>query len=563
MADTLKTDVDPLDVQNFDSASFLARRAELGTRWRWDNDNRYEAILHLMHINNLQSASQLKVIHFTKGRFDRAYSQKINIEFDNLVSVMVVKTLAHHGITLDPARFKQTVKERKDMLASVPVYTPPDENGELLRNRCDVEAMLPEAPGIVADLVTSLGSTDCDYASLGLLAPGVTVQSDVFNGDHTGVVYVAVVVSSGCVIYVGSTTHLYERVKTHKIRGNNGDNKDLYKYLADNNLVIGEGVAIVPIWTGPVGFETLVEAACYDALKAIHDDGGGEPRVTLQNGCRPLKLGIDINTRSYIYEISQGDKRLYIGSTNNFNQRKARHNHNCYTDKVGNKLYSHIRSINDTVWPEGLVKVTPIELVPIYVRYAREKQLIVEHDLINNGLNSANLHCTPQEKKEHVITYNADHKEERSAYNKQYRISHREEIDARQKVNRKIYYESHKEDIKAHRQEHREEIATKMKKWRNDNVEHRANYMETWREKNAEHVKNYTNAYTEKRKQTQTKEQKEQISQRNKERYKQKMANITDEERNEMREKKNKADRERRARKKAEASAAASSSTAD
>ena len=133
---------------------------------------------------------------------------------------MIIKTLAHRGIALDPARFKPAMKARKDVLSSVPLYTPPDENGALRRSRVDVEAMLPEAP--------------------------------VQRRPHR-VVCVAVVVSSRTVIYVGSTTHLWERVKTHKTGDNNGDDWEIYKYLADNDLVIGEGVVIVPIWTGTFG----------------------------------------------------------------------------------------------------------------------------------------------------------------------------------------------------------------------------------------------------------------------------------------------------------------------
>lgn len=512
------TDVPRTDVENFDSAAFLARRAENKMAWRWTPDNRYEAILYLLKINGLESASQLTVNHFARSRFDRAYSQKKNPEFHSH-SDMIIKTLAHRGIALDPARFKPTMKalkqERDGVLSSVPLYTPPDETGALRRNICDVEAMLPEAPGVVADLITSLGG-GCDHASLGLLSPGVTVRSDVFNADHTGVVYVAVVVSPARVIYVGSSTHLWERVKTHKTGGNNGDDREIYKYLVDNNLVIGEGVVIVPIWTGQVGFETLMEAACYDALKVVQDDGGDEPLVNLQNRCRPLKVGVGISTLSFIYEMRENERLLYIGSTNNFYERRVRHIRNCYKDQVGNKLYNHIRSINDTAWPEDLIKMVPIEKVPIYFRYRREKELIEQHDLINCGLNSGNLCVTPSEKKEQSVIYQ-----------KQYHEQHREQ---RLEMH-KAYYETHKDELKAYRKEHSQEISARMKTWRANNSEHRANYIEDWRARNAEHVANYTKEYTEKRKHNMTQEEKERISQRSREQYQQKIANMTDEER--------------------------------
>lgn len=69
------TDVPRTDVENFDSAAFLARRAGKRPRWRWDPENRYEAILHLLNSNGLDSASQLTVNHFARSQFDQNFTR--------------------------------------------------------------------------------------------------------------------------------------------------------------------------------------------------------------------------------------------------------------------------------------------------------------------------------------------------------------------------------------------------------------------------------------------------------------------------------------------------------
>jgi intracellular sulfur oxidation DsrE/DsrF family protein len=165
-------------------------------------------------------------------------------------------------------------------------------------------------------------------------------------------------------------------------------------------------------------------------------------------------------TNSIIYHIRHMESKevVYVGSTTNFSQRKAKHKY--LWNKEGKEfkypIYCHIRDNGGFDY---------FEIIPIKsLKLENKTELIiaeqVEIDKHRNLVNRQKAHMTIEEHKEYDKKWREEHKEELKEYNKQYYQEHKEIIN-----------EKNKEYQKEYREEHKEVIAEKMKLYYQENKE--------------------------------------------------------------------------------------------
>jgi len=165
-------------------------------------------------------------------------------------------------------------------------------------------------------------------------------------------------------------------------------------------------------------------------------------------------------SKSVIYHIRQMESKevVYVGSTTNFSQRKAKHKWLCNHEEAKDftiPIYCHIMNNGG---------FDCFEVIPIQsLKLENKTQLLiaeqVEIDRHRTLVNSYKAHMTIEEKR-------IDHNER----TKKYRQNHKEEI----KEKAKLYNQEHKvelnEKTKKYRQEHKAEIKEKAKLY---NQEHK------------------------------------------------------------------------------------------
>jgi len=137
---------------------------------------------------------------------------------------------------------------------------------------------------------------------------------------------------------------------------------------------------------------------------------------------------------SIIYHIRDMESKeiVYVGSTTNFLQRKAKHKYRC-NDKEGTEftspIYCHIRDNGGFVCFE----VIPIKLLKL----ENKTQLLIaeqeEIDKHQNLVNGQKAHTTIEEKRiyncENNKKWREEHKAERKEYDKKYYQEHKENIN--------------------------------------------------------------------------------------------------------------------------------------
>ena len=176
-------------------------------------------------------------------------------------------------------------------------------------------------------------------------------------------------------------------------------------------------------------------------------------------------------SKSVIYHIRQMESKevVYVGSTTNFSQRKAKHKY--LWNKEGKEfkypIYCHNRDNGGFDY---------FEIIPIKsLKLENKTELIiaeqVEIDKHRNLVNSRKAHRPIEEHKEYDKQYNEEHKEVIAEKHKLYYQEHKENI----KQNKKLYYQEHKEELKEkqkkYNEERQEEIAEKKKLYYQENKE--------------------------------------------------------------------------------------------
>jgi hypothetical protein len=139
-----------------------------------------------------------------------------------------------------------------------------------------------------------------------------------------------------------------------------------------------------------------------------------------------------------IYKIEHinDESLVYVGHTNNFKQRKARHKHNCNCE-TGNsyniKLYQMVR--DNGGW--DAFKMIEVEKYPCKDRREaerRENELMKE---LKSNMNTNRSFVTEDE-----------NKEEKKFYRKQYYNMNKEILLKKQKLYKKEYNENNKDKLK-------------------------------------------------------------------------------------------------------------------
>tara|TARA_Y100000389_G_scaffold197392_2_gene231900 strand:+ start:349 stop:1905 length:1557 start_codon:yes stop_codon:yes gene_type:complete len=480
-------------VENFDCDAFENTKGK-----RWTNERRYHLILYLMKRNNLKSVYDLKVIHFTKLNYDRAFctaKNRVSNEFNNNHVTMIQMILQEKDIVIDTSLFKMSIADRVNFLDNIPMGLPLTD--EEYRNKIDTVVLISEIPSIMNDVIMN---------------PLESSLEGINENEFMGIVYVAVVNETKQIIYCGSTTKYNNRKKNHNdcvkndndTVNNNNNARNFHKYIIENELQIGKSVTLLPICKTHIQFETLVEAEVYDYLKGVQSNNTSN--IVLQNSVRPLheKYNIDSNAILYEFYDTIENRSLYVGSTMDFFKRKAGHRLKCFQDKLSTKFYNYIRELvpGMTDFPKHIV-IRPIEKCPIFLRYSREKSCIIDKDLIINGYNSCEVLVSNHEKDVRM-----------KQYFKEYDYKNRE----KRRKQHKEYYENNKEKIKEYRETHKEDKKV---------------YNHEWKMNNKERVKEYNKIYRQQFKDNMTDEQKEERKRKDKEKY----HNMTDEQKEERRRK--------------------------
>jgi len=136
-----------------------------------------------------------------------------------------------------------------------------------------------------------------------------------------------------------------------------------------------------------------------------------------------------------IYSKDPSITECYIGSTKDFNQRKAKHKSDCNNINEPNykiKLYQYIRS-------NGGFEAFEFEIIDT-ITFSKTDRLFHERKLVK--LYGATLNTlvrpiiTEEEYKEYEKEYRETHKEKIKEYQKEYRETHKEET--KNKKNKKI-----------------------------------------------------------------------------------------------------------------------------
>ena len=170
-------------------------------------------------------------------------------------------------------------------------------------------------------------------------------------------------------------------------------------------------------------------------------------------------------TNSIIYHIRHMESKevVYVGSTTNFYQRKAKHKHNCNHEERKDftiPIYCHIRDNGGF----GCFEVIPIKSLKLENKtellIAEQEELDKHQTLVNRN----KAHITIEEQKKY-----------QKQYLKQYREEFKEELKQNKKQHDKKYREANKAEInekaKNYREANKEQIKEKRKKYLEANKE--------------------------------------------------------------------------------------------
>jgi len=149
-------------------------------------------------------------------------------------------------------------------------------------------------------------------------------------------------------------------------------------------------------------------------------------------------------SNSIIYHIRHMESKevVYVGSTTNFSQRKAKHKWLCNHEEAKEftrPIYCHIRNNGGF----GFFEVIPIKSLKL----ENKTQLLIAEQAEIDGhrtlVNSYKAHTTIEELKQYHKQYHEEHKAELNEKTKKYRQEHKAEI----KLYNKQYKEEHKAEI--------------------------------------------------------------------------------------------------------------------
>lgn len=382
-------DISLEDVDNCNSDAFEKWVKENKIK-RWTLDTRYDAICFTMKKNNLNSVYLLKHKHL----YNVGISKTIFVgeEFDNKMSNMIEIVLKERGINIDLRKFARhpTKREKEEMFQDVVRIEMTDAYH---KNLCDARKLIELKKTIIEEFIKNPLEHHLDF----IIDKGVSV------------VYGVVINKSEKLIYIGSTNDFTYRVSSHRaatpiypIYDNNDDYIcQFHNYIKENKLRIGVDVTIVPICRIPTGFEVFVEAEFFDVCKSLQEQNAN---IDLLNYHRPVDKKYNIDSKAIIYkwiDLSRAKptEPLYVGSTMILQERLSDHKHFCFKMKFKNKLYEYMRSQDGENLAPNL-KIRAMYVVPVGIRYEIEKKVIVEYDLINHGLNMANVAINLSEKKD-------------------------------------------------------------------------------------------------------------------------------------------------------------------
>ena len=468
------------EINGFDCKAFEDwNERTKGVKNKWCNNTRYSLICYIMKRFELSSVCEISIEHFKMIGCKAAFwSDGKDPQFQNKHSVMITQVLKERGIIVDDTKFKTVLskEEKQELFKNVPII---ELSPGYARDRCETLLIKSELNLIIEELLANPFECELDEFT--------------FSSDWS-IVYIAVVENDLKIIYVGSTLDLDERIKqhlfdTHIIDSESDENRGykFHSYLANNKLKVNENVFIIPVFKCPRGMERIIESDLYDKLKTAEETGGN---VELQNMKRPMDDNFNIDSLSTIYKFIDEDvgieDPMYVGSTNDFWRRKAQHKVDCFSKKSKNKLHTYMRSVKEDSWAKN-IKMIPIELVPFGMQYEREKMYIHKYDLIENGLNSADVHLTKENKlekrKEQWMAYKERNAEKEKERHKKYREENKEKMNAKSRE----YGQKNRESLNQMAREYRKNNPEKVK-------ESLQKSKEKHKEKNKEKIKQYYEA---------------------------------------------------------------------
>ena len=449
--------------------------------WEADFNNLDDIIIAVASKNKFKSLTQLIPKHFNELGLMKAYSKKI---FDHKLQNMftaVMKNTRNLDVELDKKIIrtkskKEKEKELKEIFKDVPVLEPPEE---WVQKREKYEELKEMIPTIIENLKENPLAAKIE------LTTGCGVYLGVELKNHTIIID-----------YVGSSNEYHKRELVHILSSSPNEVKDdndvlelgnvisecssndkfkkyssdFHKHIIGNDLKWGEDIFLIPIIECPVGFETLLEADVYDYLSSPINC---TLNVELKNTYRPLTDGVDVNSLAAIYEISTFnalDPNRYGGSVSfhRYCDRRDDHFRIGFGEKESTKkIYKWIFGAKPLKRARALqqmkadnlhqnIQMKPVLVVPIYMRFDQEKKFIKDNNLVENGLNMANVNVTKEEHKERMRLW---------------RIKNAEAITK----SRKIYEEKNKEIIKTKRKENYDKnpefFREKSKNWSKNNPE--------------------------------------------------------------------------------------------
>jgi len=172
-------------------------------------------------------------------------------------------------------------------------------------------------------------------------------------------------------------------------------------------------------------------------------------------------------SKSVIYHIRHMESKevVYVGSTTNFPQRKAKHKYkwNKEGKEFSYPIYCHIRNNGGF----DCFEVIPIKSLKLE---NKTELLIAEQEEIDKHrtlVNKIKAHMTIEDREQYYKQYWEEHKEELKEYNKQYFQEHKSELNEKRNQYKKQYYQENKEVIaekkKLYYQENKEEQKQKHK----------------------------------------------------------------------------------------------------
>lgn len=283
--------------------------------------------------------------------------------------------------------------------------------------------------------------------------------------------------------YIGSTIQpLNYRFNNHKKLSEEGVNK-VYEYIND----IG--------WDN-VTIELIEEYPCHTKRELNIREKYHISQAKNDKMCLNFNE-INIYKNGKIYRLQCNDGHYYIGSTTQKLMRRLYHHKE--TSKKDNTIaYQHIKQLG---WKN--VEIQLIEDYPCDVKKdlnEREDYYIRQSKDDPLCLNEKRAYVSTEEKKQQVIEYAKNHREDAIQRTKKYREEHQEEVlekkrEYREK-NRKLLNEKQKEYAKVH--------AEQVKKTNNEYYQTHKNeyreYYKDYNEKNKEKIREYKRAWVEKKK---------------------------------------------------------------